>query len=86
MHMDAHDYAWKDTYPGVWTAMVEIFGQTLIAYAIEIVEEDGVWQPAKDSEEYEMVQWMWDIYLNAIRHGRVDPVLLNGVPHAVFIV
>lgn len=56
----AHGVIWKDTYPGVWTAMIDVLGQTRTAYDIEIEEEDG-FRRARTTEgesyRYNLILW-----------------------------
>lgn len=64
-----HGLIWKDTEPGVWTAIVHLAGKQLIAYAIED-EAD----PVEGSEQDRFLQR----YRHATGFDMGDPIELGG--------
>lgn len=86
MNMDAHGYRWKDTYPGVWTAHINLFGSAMLAYAVEVTDDDGQWvlaHPGHSDDAEEFMRRYWE----AAGHDHSpSPVFLAGKPHLIFVV
>lgn len=80
-----HQYGriWRDTYPGVWTAIVELFGVQMVAYAIEVRQDEDGWHPVESDE----AQAHWRAFMEASRYEQEPNIIdLGGVKCVVYIV
>ena len=85
VNMVEHGLRWKDSYPGVWTAIVDMFGKPMIAYAVEVSDNQGRWVNANPASHD--AELFFRRYLEATGHDQVsEPIYMAGKPHIVFVV